>query len=89
MNPVSRQNDDVVTLPHAVPAVGVVRQLILGLVKHVPAGIRLGVRDWHREAFEIHAVRPERRVVSIRSDRTEQRPEKCATDLDFHFRCEK
>jgi cytochrome b561 len=36
-------------------AVGVVGQLMLGLVMRVPAGVGLGVRDWHRQAFEIHA----------------------------------
>lgn len=30
-------------------------QLLLSSVMHVPAGRGLGVRDWHREAFEIHA----------------------------------
>ena len=47
---------DAVTLSlHALLAVGVVCQLLLSLVMHVPAGVGLGVRDWHREAFEIHA----------------------------------
>lgn len=36
-------------------AVGVVCQLPLSLVMTVPAGVGLGVHDWHRKAFEIHA----------------------------------
>jgi hypothetical protein len=40
---------------HALLAVGVICQLLLSLVMHVPAGVGLRVRDWHREAFEIHA----------------------------------
>jgi hypothetical protein len=56
MTTVARQRYDAVTLAlHAVLAVGVVCQLGLSLVMHVPAGVGLGVRDWHREAFEIHA----------------------------------
>jgi hypothetical protein len=56
INPGSSQYYDAVTLwLHSFLAVGVVCQLILGLVMHVPAGVGLGVRDWHREAFEIHA----------------------------------
>jgi cytochrome b561 len=56
MIPVPRQQYDAVTLSlHALLAVGVVCQLLLSLVMHVPAGVGLGVRDWHREAFEIHA----------------------------------
>jgi cytochrome b561 len=56
MSSLDRQKYDVVTLIlHAALAVGVVCQLALSLVMHVPAGVGLGVRDWHREAFEIHA----------------------------------
>ena len=56
MTAVARQKYDNVTLSlHAVLAVGVVCQLLLSMVMHVPAGVGLGVRDWHREAFEIHA----------------------------------
>jgi Prokaryotic cytochrome b561 len=47
---------DAVTLGlHAILAAGVICQLLLSMVMHVPAGVGLGVRDWHREAFEIHA----------------------------------
>jgi hypothetical protein len=54
--PVARQQYDAVTLSlHTALAVGVVCQLLLSMVMHVPAGVGLGVRDWHREAFEIHA----------------------------------
>lgn len=40
---------------HAALATGVVAELILQSVMHVPAGVGLGVDDWHREAFELHA----------------------------------
>jgi cytochrome b561 len=40
---------------HAALAAGVVAQLALSSVMHVPAGVGLGVFDWHREAFEWHA----------------------------------
>jgi cytochrome b561 len=40
---------------HAALAMGVVVEVALQSVMHVPAGVGLGVRDWHREAFEIHA----------------------------------
>lgn len=47
---------DAVTLwLHGALAVGIIAQLSLSSVMHVPAGPGLGVRDWHREAFEIHA----------------------------------
>jgi cytochrome b561 len=56
MTPLARQKYDAVTLTlHALLAAGVVCQLLLSLVMHVPAGVGLGVRDWHRQAFEIHA----------------------------------
>jgi cytochrome b561 len=56
MTSITRQKYDGVTLGlHAALAVGVVCQLLLSMVMHVPAGVGLGVRDWHREAFEIHA----------------------------------
>jgi cytochrome b561 len=42
-------------LLHAALAIGVVLQLSLSTVMTVPAGRGLGVRDWHRSAFEIHA----------------------------------
>jgi cytochrome b561 len=52
----SRQKLDGVTRAlHAALAIGVVGQLGLSLVMRVPAGVGLGVRDWHRQAFEIHA----------------------------------
>lgn len=41
-------------LLHAALAIGVVTELALLSVMRVPAGPGLGVRDWHREAFEIH-----------------------------------
>ncbi|HEX3950051.1 MAG TPA: cytochrome b/b6 domain-containing protein [Steroidobacteraceae bacterium] len=47
--------DSVTLALHALLAVGVVGQLLLSLVMHVPAGVGLGVRDWHRQAFEVHA----------------------------------
>jgi cytochrome b561 len=40
---------------HGLLATGIVIQLILSATMRVPAGPGLGVRDWHREAFEIHA----------------------------------
>ena len=40
---------------HAALAAGVIAQLALSCVMHVPAGVGLGVFDWHREAFELHA----------------------------------
>lgn len=56
MKRTQRPKYDPVTLGlHAALALGVVGQLMLSLVMRVPAGVGLGVRDWHREAFEIHA----------------------------------
>lgn len=46
--------DPVTRVLHAALALGVVIELALLSVMHVPAGPGLGVRDWHREAFEIH-----------------------------------
>lgn len=40
---------------HAALALGVAVQLGLSAVMYVPAGPGLGVHDWHREAFELHA----------------------------------
>jgi cytochrome b561 len=40
---------------HAALAAGVLAQLALSCVMHVPAGRGLGVFDWHRDAFEWHA----------------------------------
>jgi hypothetical protein len=46
---------DVVTLwLHGALATGVVIELALLSVMRVPPGVGLGVRDWHRTAFEIH-----------------------------------
>lgn len=46
---------DVVTLwLHGALATGVVIDLALLSVMRVPPGVGLGVRDWHRAAFEIH-----------------------------------
>ena len=46
---------DIVTLwLHGALATGVVIELALLSVMRVPAGVGLGVRDWHRAAFEIH-----------------------------------
>lgn len=39
---------------HGVLATGVVIELALLSVMRVPPGVGLGVRDWHRAAFEIH-----------------------------------
>lgn len=50
-----RKYDRVTLWLHAALALGVLIQLSLSAVMHVPAGPGLGVRDWHREAFEIHA----------------------------------
>jgi cytochrome b561 len=50
-----RKYDPVTLGLHLGLALGVVGQLILALVMRVPAGVGLGVRDWHRQAFEIHA----------------------------------
>lgn len=47
--------DRVTVWLHAALALGVLVQLSLSAVMHVPAGPGLGVRDWHRGAFEIHA----------------------------------
>lgn len=40
---------------HAALATGVSLELALQAVMRVPAGVGLGVDDWHREAFELHA----------------------------------
>lgn len=40
---------------HTALATGVVLELLLDAVMRVPAGVGLGVQDWHREAFELHA----------------------------------
>lgn len=40
---------------HAALAAGVIIELLLSAVMHVPAGVGLGPRDWHRQAFETHA----------------------------------
>jgi len=50
-----RKYDRVTVWLHAALALGVLVQLSLSAVMHVPAGPGLGVHDWHREAFEIHA----------------------------------
>jgi cytochrome b561 len=47
--------DPVTLWLHGALAIGIVTQLLLSSVMHVPAGPGLGIRDWHREAFEIHA----------------------------------
>lgn len=47
--------DRAIRFLHAALATGVVLQLSLSTVMSVPAGRGLGVRDWHRSAFEIHA----------------------------------
>jgi cytochrome b561 len=47
--------DGVTRLLHAALAIGVVMQLSLSSVMRVPAGRGLGVFDWHRRAFELHA----------------------------------
>jgi hypothetical protein len=40
---------------HTALATGVVLQLLLQSVMHVPPGVGLGKDDWHRQAFELHA----------------------------------
>jgi cytochrome b561 len=55
MQSISPKYDSATVWLHAALATGVVVQLVLSAVMHVPAGPGLGVRDWHREAFEIHA----------------------------------
>ena len=40
---------------HTALAAGVVIELLLQAVMRVPQGVGLGVDDWHREAFELHA----------------------------------
>lgn len=50
-----RKYDRVTVWLHAALALGVLIQLSLSAVMRVPAGPGLGARDWHREAFEIHA----------------------------------
>lgn len=47
--------DPVTLWLHAALATGVVLELALESVMHVPAGVGQGVRDWHREAFELHS----------------------------------
>lgn len=47
--------DPVTRALHAALATGVVIELALQAVMHVPAGVGLGIDDWHREAFELHA----------------------------------
>lgn len=46
--------DPVTLWLHGALAVGVVVELALLSVMRVPPGVGLGVRDWHRQAFEIH-----------------------------------
>lgn len=55
MSTVETKYDRVTLLLHAALATGVVIELTLQAVMHVPAGVGLGVDDWHREAFELHA----------------------------------
>lgn len=40
---------------HAALAAAVIFQLLTDAVMRVPPGVGLGIRDWHREMFEIHA----------------------------------
>lgn len=47
--------DPITRALHAALATGVVIELILQAVMHVPAGVGQGMDDWHREAFELHA----------------------------------
>jgi hypothetical protein len=49
------RHDRVATWLHAALAIGVLAQLALSSVMHVPPGRGLGVFDWHRQAFYIHA----------------------------------
>ena len=50
-----RKYDPLTRLLHTGLATGVVIELLLQAVMRVPAGVGLGVDDWHREAFELHA----------------------------------
>src|SRR5690348_18269225 len=47
--------DPLTRLLHAGLATGVVAEMLLQAVMRVPAGVGLGVDDWHRQAFELHA----------------------------------
>ena len=49
------RSDAVTRLLHAALATAVVIELLLQAVMRVPPGVGLGVDDWHREAFELHA----------------------------------
>lgn len=49
-----RKFDVVTRWLHGALATGVVVELALLSVMRVPPGVGLGVRDWHRAAFEIH-----------------------------------
>lgn len=56
MTPRTAPKYDPITLwLHTALATGVVLELLLEAVMRVPAGVGLGVDDWHREAFELHA----------------------------------
>src|SRR5690348_11702522 len=55
MSPARPKYDPLTRLLHAGLATGVVIELLLQAVMRVPAGVGLGVDDWHREAFELHA----------------------------------
>jgi hypothetical protein len=52
---IARKYDRVTLWLHGALALGVLIQLSLSAVMRVPAGPGLGVRDWRRDAFEIHA----------------------------------
>jgi hypothetical protein len=53
--PARAKYDPLTRLLHAGLATGVVIEMLLQAVMRVPAGVGLGVDDWHREAFELHA----------------------------------
>ncbi|MGE5625589.1 MAG: cytochrome b/b6 domain-containing protein [Bacillota bacterium] len=55
MSSAKTKYDRVTRALHAALATGVTVELILQAVMRVPAGVGLGVDDWHREAFELHA----------------------------------
>ncbi|MFI4921344.1 MAG: cytochrome b/b6 domain-containing protein [Gammaproteobacteria bacterium] len=56
MNPAGKTKYDPLTRwLHAALAAAVVFQLLTDAVMRVPPGVGQGVRDWHREMFEIHA----------------------------------
>lgn len=52
---VANKYDPLTRALHAALATSVVIELLLQAVMRVPPGVGLGMRDWHREAFELHS----------------------------------